>query len=156
MADVCYYTDGKGHWLRREWKPQCRAEVFIYGGCQGVKGHRGVHWCYSTSGSFEWQDNANDPQHDGCAGSTPPGHKSYVSPLKMDKHYYMSHYNDTEVKRKTTIALLEKGKTPERGASINRPVTDKALIAALLENRTPKRGGINRPGRTARKRKGRG
>src|SRR5439155_5922097 len=70
MADVCYYTDGKGHWLRREWKPQCRAEVFIYGGCQGVKGHRGVHWCYSTSGSFEWQDNANDPQHDGCAGST--------------------------------------------------------------------------------------
>ena len=131
MTDVCYYTNGKGSWLRREWKPQCPAKVFIYGRCQGVKGHRGVHWCYSPSGDFQWDDNDDDPKHDGCAGSTPPGHKSYAPPLKMEKYYYMSHYTDAEVTDKTVIALLEKEKTPERDASINKPVTDKAIIASL-------------------------
>jgi hypothetical protein len=121
-ANICYYTDGNGFWLRRAWKPQCSTRVFIYGRCQGVRGHRGAHWCYSPSGSFDWQDNDDDPKHDGCAGSTPPGHKTYVSPLKMQKHYFVSHYSDTEVTDKATIAMLEKGKTPERGASIDRPV----------------------------------
>ena len=123
MADVCYYTNGKGYWLRREWKPQCSSKVFIYGRCQGTKGHRGVHWRYSPSGDFLWDDNADDPKHNGCAGSTPPSHESYVSPLKREKHYFLSHYTDTQVTDKATIALLEKGKTPERDASINRPVT---------------------------------
>lgn len=120
-ANVAYYTDGKGWWLRREWKPQCSSKVFLSGRCQGVKGHAGVHWCYSPSGSFQWHDNAEDPKHDGCAGSTPPGHKSYVTPVRMQKHYHMSHYTDTKVTDKSIIALLEKDKPPERGASIDRP-----------------------------------
>jgi hypothetical protein len=121
-ANVCYYADGHGRWMRREWKSQCSSKVFIYGRCQGVKGHKGVHWCYSPSGSFTWDDNDADPQHDGCAGSTPPGHKDYVSPAKMQKHYFMSHYSDTDVTDSAIIAMLEKDKTPEPDASINRPV----------------------------------
>ena len=121
-ANVTYYTDGKGWWLRREWKQQCTAKVFLSGRCQGVKGHKGVHWCYSPSGDFRWDDNEEDPKHDGCAGMTPPGHKSYVSPAKMQKHYFVSHYTDETVTDKTIIALLEKGKTPERDAAIDRPV----------------------------------
>jgi hypothetical protein len=121
-ANVTYYSDGKGWWIRREWKHQCSSKIILSGRCQGVKGHKGVHWCYSPSGSFEWHDNVEDPKHDGCAGSTPPGHKTYVSPGKMQKHYFVSHYTDTNVTDKTIIAMLEKDKTPETGAAINRPV----------------------------------
>jgi hypothetical protein len=121
-AHVAYYTDGRGYWLRREWKAQCTARVFFYGRCQGVKGHKGVHWCYSASGSFQWSDNDADPKHDGAAGSTPPGHKHYVSPVKMQKHYFMSHYRDAQVTNKAVMAMLERDKTPEPGASIDRPV----------------------------------
>ena len=91
-----------------------------------MKGHRGVHWCYSASGDFDWAVNDEAPRDDDAvAGSTPPGHKSYVSPAKMQKHYFMSHYTDTEVKDEAIIAMLEKGKTPERGAAIDRPVVWK-------------------------------
>src|SRR5260370_28163341 len=82
-ANICYYGNGRSHWIRREWKPQCSEKVFFYGRCQGVKGHQGVHWCYSPSRSFQWSDNDDDPNHDGAAGSTPPGDKSYVAPVKM-------------------------------------------------------------------------
>ena len=120
-SNVVYYTDGKGSWIRREWQPQCSAKVFFYGRCQGVRGHRGVHWCYSPSGSFQWADNADDPKHDGCAGSTPPGHKDYVSPAKMQKYYFISHYTDTKPTDQAVLAMLDKNKTPERGATIDRP-----------------------------------
>ena len=131
-----YYTNGKGYWLRREWKPQCPAKVFFYGRCQGVKGHKGVHWCYSPSGSFQWDREKDDPQYeDAAAGSTPPGHKKYVSPLKMQKHYYVSHYDDSEVTDKAIIAMLDKNKTPEPGASINRPVTKAELKKLKIVNR---------------------
>ncbi len=129
--NVWYYTDGKGYWLRREWKRQCSEKVFFYGRCQGVKGHKGVHWRFGPSGDFEWSDNDNDPQEGGGAGSTPPDHDDYVSPLKMQKHNHTSHYTDAEVTDKAIIALLEKGKPPEPDAAINRPVTDKRLLAAL-------------------------
>jgi hypothetical protein len=121
-TNVCYYQVGNGSWLRREWKPQCRAEVLLSGRCQGVKGHKGVHWCYAPSGSFQWDDNDDDPQHDGCAGSTPPGHKSYVSPVTMQKHYFMTHYTDTKVTDNAIIGMLQRNKPPERGAAIDRPV----------------------------------
>lgn len=121
-ANIAYYSDGRGKWIRREWKPQCSSKVFIYGRCQGVKGHKGVHWCYSPCGSFAWADNDDDRQHDGCAGSTPPGHKDYVSPVKMQKHHYIGHYQDTKVTDKAVIAMLERDKTPEKGAAIDRPV----------------------------------
>lgn len=121
-ANVVYYTNGNGWWLRREWKPQCSSRVFLSGRCQGVKGHKGVHWCYSPSGSFQWDDNDDDPTHGGCAGSTPPGHKEYLSPVRMQKHYFLSHYTDIEVTDKGIVAMLEKNKTPERNAAIDRPV----------------------------------
>jgi hypothetical protein len=81
-AHVCYYTNGKGYWLRREWKLQCRAEVLIYGRCQGVNGHEGVHWRYSPSGDFEWEANEVRSE-DGCAGITPPDNDEYVPPIDM-------------------------------------------------------------------------
>jgi hypothetical protein len=150
--NVCNYTNGKGYWLRREWKPQCSAKVFFDGRCQGVKAHKGVHWRYGPSGDFEWDDNDDDPQEGGGAGSTPPAHKDYVSPVKMQKHHHMSHYTDTEVTDKAIIAILEKGKPPEPDAAIHRPVTDKRLLAALRKRlnkeRTPKR----KPDKSARSR----
>jgi len=73
---VIYSTDGKGHWIRREWVDQCPEDVFLAARCQGVKGHKGVHWCYKPDGSFAWDDNDDDPQEDGSSGSTPPGHKN--------------------------------------------------------------------------------
>jgi hypothetical protein len=124
-TNVSYYSDGKGWWIRRQWKRQCSYKILLSGRCQGVKGHKGVHWCYSRSGDFEWHDNDEDPQHDGCAGSTPPGHKAYVSPLKMEKHYYMSHYTDTDVTDIAVMAMLEKNKPPEKDAAIHRPVISR-------------------------------
>ena len=132
---VCCYTNGKGRWLRREWKPQCSEKVFIYGRCQGTRGHKGVHWCYGPCGSFQWSDNEDDRKHDGCAGSTPPGHRSYVQPAKMQKHYYLNFYTDNEVLDKKIVAMLEKDKTPERGAGINRPVAP-SLAAKILARRS--------------------
>ena len=121
-ARVTYYTDAKGYWLRREWKPQCRSEVFLTDRCQGVEGHKGVHWCYSPSGDFQWGDNDDDPQHEGAAGSTPPGHEDYVSPIDMQEHYHVSHDTDRQVTDKQIIAMLEDDKTPEPNASIDRPL----------------------------------
>jgi hypothetical protein len=119
--NICYYTNGKGYWLRREWKLQCRADVFFSGRCQGVKGHKGVHWRYSPSGDFEWSANETKIQ-DACAGSTPPDNDEYVQPITMQEHYHVSHYGDWEVTDKAVIAMLERGKTPEGGAAIDRPV----------------------------------
>lgn len=120
---ILYSTDGRGNWWRREWKQQCDEEVFMAGRCQGVKGHTGVHWSYRPCGSFAWDDNDEAPEHDGCSGSTPPDHKEYKTPLEMQKHYYMSHYEDSVVSDPTVIVMLEKGETPEKGASLTRPLT---------------------------------
>lgn len=135
---VCYYTNGKGYWLRREWKPQCSARVFMSGRCQGVKGHKGVHWCFSPSGDFDWNDNDNDPQVDGGAGSTPPGHHEYSSPAKMQKYLYSNHYIDSTVTDKGILEMLEAGETPEPNAAIDRPVTDKATLNLLEKIETRK------------------
>lgn len=120
---VLYSTNGKGRWWRREWKPQCPEEVFMGGRCQGVAGHKDVHWSFAPDGSFRYDDNDDDPRHDGCSGSIPPDHKDYRSPLEMQKHYHISHYTDSEVTDKGVIAMLEKGKPPEPEASITRPLT---------------------------------
>jgi hypothetical protein len=134
---ITYYEMGPGRWLRRVWNPQCTARVFIYGRCQGVKGHKGLHWRYSPSGSYDWANNENDPasnsSDDGVAGSTPPGHEEYVHPETMQDHYYVSHHTDAVVTDKAIIAMLEKGKTPEKGAALDRPVKDKAVLKFLKE-----------------------
>ena len=115
---ILYSTDGQGKWWRREWKRQCDQEVFFAGRCQGVQGHKDVHWSYRPCGNFAWDDNDADLKHDGCAGSTPPYHKEYKSPLEMQAHYYMNHYEDSEVEDPTILAMLEKGETPEKDASL--------------------------------------
>lgn len=117
---VLYSTDGKGHWWRVEWKRQCPEGVFMAGRCQGVEGHKGVHWRFNAHGSFCYDDNDNDSSEDGCSGSIPPDHKHYRSPLEMSKHFYMSHKTESEVTDPAEIERLEKGEFRD-GESCTRP-----------------------------------
>lgn len=136
--NILYSTDGKGHWLRREWKCQCPQKVFLARKCQGVEGHKGDHWCYSPCGTYNWEHQEGEFEDDeGVAGSIPPEHKSYISPKKMAKLYYMAHFEDTEVTDPKIIARLEKDNPPEKGASITGPVS--AAMAKKLEKFLPKK-----------------
>lgn len=117
-----YSGDGRGNWWRTEWSEQCPEKVFLSGRCQGVKGHKGIHWCYGADGSFDWEDNDDDHKHDGASGSTPPDHKSYKTPQLMAKCHFMRFKKTAKVTDKAIIAKLEKGKTPENYASLNRPI----------------------------------
>ena len=128
---VMYSGDGKGGWWRTEWAVQCPEKVFFRNKCQGVLGHKGVHWAFGEDGSFHWDDNDSDPQEDGACGSTPPDHKSYKTPMAMQKHYYMSHKKTAKVRDKAIIAKLEQDKIPEKDASINAPVKWDKLDPAL-------------------------
>ena len=135
-ANITYYGNGKGRWLKRVWRCQCPKKVFFYGRCQGVRGHNGVHWRYAASGDFEWADNDQDPKQNddkGCAGSIPPGNEGYPSPTKMQKRYYMSHNNDAEVTDPAVIEKLENGEPPEPDASIDRPLTKEEVAEFELD-----------------------
>lgn len=71
--------------------------------CQGVPGHKGPHWAYDEAGHLiRWVNTKEkDPKWKNIACSwTPPGHKTYVSPEKMDKHYYMTIWAKEERKRR--------------------------------------------------------
>lgn len=132
-------TDGKGRWWRRTWEEQCSGEVFMYGRCQGVKGHKSVHWCYSPCGSFCYSDNDDDPTENGCAGTIPPDHKTYRHPKDMQKLYYMEFSSDEEITDPDEIARLERGEMRDN-ESINRPVTDPEILKMLRQR------GENKPG----------
>lgn len=137
MSNTLYSTDGEGYWSKREWAEQCPEEVFMSGKCQGVKGHKGVHWCYGEDGSFKWDDNDDDPTEKGAAGSIPPDHKTYRHPIDMQPLYWLSNYTDTEITDPELIAKLENDET-EEGASITRPVDMDKLdpeFRAELERR---------------------
>lgn len=126
---VLFSTDGKGRWWKRTWCKRCTEEVFLFDQCQGVSGHKGVHWSYSPSGSFCWSDNKEDPcegHEKGSAGSTPPDHFLYVSPRDMVENYYLSTYEDVEVIDLVEIARLEADETTEN-ESVNRPVTEAEI-----------------------------
>lgn len=122
LPHVMFSTNGKGRWWKVTWEKQCPEKVFLTGKCQGVEGHKGVHWCYGPCGSFNWDDNENDPSEEGGAGSIPPGHRSYHKPEKMQKHYYMTQHTTVEVTDPEEIARLERGEM-KNNESINRPVT---------------------------------
>lgn len=109
--EVMFSTDGKGHWWRREWAQKCPEKVFFGRHCQGVEGHKGVHWCYGEDGSLHWDDNELDPQEDGCSGTTPPGHPSYITPLKMSKKLWLNHFTDSEVTDPDELDRLEREET---------------------------------------------
>jgi hypothetical protein len=141
--NVMYSTDGNGRWVRREWAEQCPERVLLGPRCQGIKGHKGLHWCYKPNGSFAWSDNDDDPQEDGCSGTTPPGHPRWVSPLEKQAECWSNHFTDTEITDPETIARLERDEPPEGDdASINRPVDLDALDPELrkeLEARSQQR-----------------
>ncbi len=135
-----YSTDGKGNWWKREWCQKCAEEVFIYGQCQGVVGHNGVHWRFGESGDFKWQINESGKiprDSDAVCGTIPPDHKSYKTPLVMEKHYWLSHYVDSKVTDPKDIKRLEADKVRD-GESINRPL-DLGKLPAKLRKQLTKR-----------------
>jgi hypothetical protein len=148
--NVMYWTDGNGFWLRREWAEQCPESVFLASRCQGIKGHKGLHWCYKPDGSFAWDDNDDDPQEDGCSGTTPPSHKSWISPLTKQVDYWLNHFTDRQITDPETIARLEQHDPPEGDdASINRPVDMDTLDPELrreLEARSKRMDRTGKPG----------
>lgn len=131
---VMYWTDGKGNWHRRAWKRQCPCNVFLRGRCQGVEGHKGVHWSYSPCGSFCYDDNEEDLTENGCSGSIPPDHKHYHKPQDMAKQYYMNFYEDSDVTDPEEIARLERGQT-KPGESVNRPCSKEVVERLKAEGR---------------------
>jgi len=122
MGLINFSTDGSGKWWKTEWKEQCPHKS-LFGKCQGVDGHKGVHWSYNEHGSFCYKDNEADSSENGCSGSIPPDHKNYIAPLEMAKHYYMTHHTSKEINDLEVIARLERGELLD-GESINRPVGD--------------------------------
>lgn len=134
----CYCTNGKGHWWKIEYKRQCPEGVFMQGRCQGVEGHKGVHWRFGAHGSFHYDDNDVDPSEGGCSGSIPPDHASYRTPSEMANHYYMNNWTREEVTDPAEIARLESDEIND-GESINRPVDMSKLspeFAAELQKRS--------------------
>ena len=132
-----YSTNGKGEWWKREWQEQCPQSVFLHGQCQGVKGHKGVHWAFTSSGSFTWSDNKRDPlkgEMKGCSGTTPPDHKDYKTPLQMQKHHHNSFYTDSKVADPKEIARLEREDLKVH-ESLNRPVSEAEISRLGLHRR---------------------
>lgn len=121
MSRVMYIRDHEGNWYRREWAEQCQHKGLFLKQCQGIKGHKGVHWSYRPDGSLVWEDN-DDPLHNWAAGSTPPGHERYVSPIDMQPDHHLSHYTETQVTDPELLAKLESDELDEDGASTVRPV----------------------------------
>jgi hypothetical protein len=122
ISRVAYFCDGCGSWWRTEWLVQCPAKAFFRNKCQGVIGHKGIHWAFGPSGSFEWSDNRDDPTKNGECGRIPPRHDSYQTPESMHKLHYMNHRETTRVTDRQVLSMLTESKTPEPGASITRPI----------------------------------
>ena len=143
--NVMYSTDGNGLWIRREWAEQCPERVLLASRCQGIKGHKGLHWCYKPDGRFAWGDNVDDPREDGCSGTTPPGHGRWVSPLEKQGDCWSNNYTDTQITDPETIVRLEQDDPPEGDdASINRPVDLDTLDPELRKELEARSKRMNR------------
>jgi len=143
--NVMYSTDGNGLWIRREWAEQCPERVLLASRCQGIKGHKGLHWCYKPDGSFAWGDNVDDPREDGCCGTTPPGHGCWVSPLEKQGDCWSNNSTDTQITDPETIVRLEQDDPPEGDdASINRPVDLDTLDPELRKELEARSKRMNR------------
>lgn len=122
---VGYQTDGQGRWWRSATQPQCADEDIFGLKCQGVWGHKGVHWAYKQDGSYAYWKNDLDPDSIGKdigAGWTPPCHESYTHPLDKRSEYFGNHHSIEEVKDPLLIKKLEIEEAPEEDAFINRPL----------------------------------
>lgn len=108
---IMYSMIDEERWSQRIWKEQCPHEmIFGQHRCQGVEGHKGVHWCFNAAGEFEYEDNDADSTENGCSGTIPPGHQHYRTPLEMQKHYHILHYEDSEVIDPVVLARLKRGR----------------------------------------------
>lgn len=131
MSRVLFSESTDGRWFRREWVEQCDEKIFLGDRCQGVKGHKGVHWHYSLDGGMAWDDNDDDPQEDGCSGTTPPDHETYISPVDMQDKHYMSHFTDSEVTDPVEIDRIKRGDTTV-DETVTRPVTPELAAEMRL------------------------
>lgn len=71
--------------------------------CQGIPAHKGPHWAYDPKGTLiRWVNKREkDPAWKNVACSwTPAGHKTWISPLDMDKHCYLTIWARAERKRR--------------------------------------------------------
>ncbi len=78
---------------------QCRAkEGFLgpEGRCQGVQGHKGMHWFYEPNGwLYQWKSKKDiKGQFDVASSHCPPGSKNYIHP--KDQEDWIS-FNTREV-----------------------------------------------------------
>jgi hypothetical protein len=135
---VMYGTSGDGKWWRIDYPLQCPESVIMAGRCQGAKGHKGPHWCYHGDGSYGWEHNKADRKlkgHDIAAGSTPPGHPSYVHPEKMQAKYYLSLSRRKRVTGPKEITRLTRGAIREN-EGLTQPVRlDNAPVRAGKKSR---------------------
>lgn len=59
--------------------------------CQGIKGHKGWHWCYRANGWLNQWKRKKDIKGpmDIAASQTPPDHAMYIHPKdKIDEAFY--------------------------------------------------------------------
>lgn len=124
-----YSGDGNGKWYLREWKPRCTEDAYLLGlsKCCGTQGHKGPHWAYGEEGSYHWNRNDSDPdswEKNTAAGSTPPGHPTWVSPVDKASDYYMDFFEDSEVTDPEVIRLIESGEIRD---AVTSPCTEEEI-----------------------------
>jgi len=138
MSNILFSTNGDGKWFRTEWQPQCPKEVFMGGQCQGVEGHEGDHWCFGRNGDYMWDCDREDlGDYDIASGQTPPGHKTYKTPLEMREHHHMNHYSCDEVTDEKEIARLERDEMND-GESVTRPCSQETIKKLKLDEAVKK------------------
>ena len=128
MSNKVYDTDGEGRWWVTEWQPQCSVDVLFSDRCQGVVGHAGDHWCYREDGTYQWA-------REGAGGGwTPPGHRSWVSPVDKLREYHNAFHTTSEVTDPDLIAKLEAGEVDD---PITAPCTDEEIAELRKLGRLP-------------------
>ncbi len=141
---VGYTTDGEGRWWRTERQPQCSVEDIFGLNCQGVWGHRGVHWAYKPEGSYAYWKNESDPTSIGenvGAGWTPPDHESYVNPKDKRTEYFGQFHSTIEITDPKLIQRLENDDTPEEDAFVDKPLSPEEIKRLEDEGRLPTKPG---------------
>lgn len=124
---VTFYTDGKGHWLKRVWAVQCPETILFRDQCQGVAGHVGDHWCFRPDGAYHYKPHEADPiRKEVTCGTIPPGFSGYRTPLEMSRYQYAAHYEDSEVTEPSEIARLQRGDFASN-ESVNQPCTEEQI-----------------------------
>ena len=94
---------------------QCRSHDWLKKvHCQGVPRHTGPHWAYDSAGHLiRWKNKKDkDPKWKNIACSwSPPEHKSWISPLDMDKYCYLTIWAEAERKKRDEKTNAKAGKT---------------------------------------------